>query len=361
MIDCFGVDVTEEELNRWDASGVSLWSANLPHLWADQPRLYFKPSDGFWAGSLPLDPTTLAGKRVMEIGSGLGRCAPEVAYYAAHYTGLDCSRMAVQTSRGRLREWPNVRFLHTVFDRTIVEASAGTWDVVFGTSFLIHQEPTRRQIILRKAAEWAKFEGLVVFDFWPGEPTENPSKLYGDWENFPTTPDVLRAEGDLAGLNLTKVVPLGPQRSYVIFQKRHHWCYTPAEVSSIPGASIGSTSMISRDAFLDTMGGLTIGEDCIIAPGAVLLTHDSSARIALPEHKLPLLKPVSLGDRVFVGRNAMVLPGVTVANDVVIGAGSVVAADVPTQTVVAGNPARKICSLAEYGERIRKDEETCET
>lgn len=56
----------------------------------------------------------------------------------------------------------------------------------------------------------------------------------------------------------------------------------------------------------------------------------------------PHTQPVVLGDRVWIGAGAIILPGVIVGDGAVVAAGSVVTADVPSQTVVAGNPARVI-------------------
>ena len=63
----------------------------------------------------------------------------------------------------------------------------------------------------------------------------------------------------------------------------------------------------------------------------------------------------------FIGAASIVLPGVTIGNDVVIGAGSVVTHDVPDGVVVVGNPARVVCSLEQYlrKERARIEESPC--
>jgi acetyltransferase-like isoleucine patch superfamily enzyme len=58
------------------------------------------------------------------------------------------------------------------------------------------------------------------------------------------------------------------------------------------------------------------------------------------------VRPITLGDNVWVGRNAMIFPGVTVGEGSVVSAGAVVTSDVPPNTVVAGNPARRIASVA---------------
>ena len=60
---------------------------------------------------------------------------------------------------------------------------------------------------------------------------------------------------------------------------------------------------------------------------------------------------VNIGDRVFIGAAAIILPGVKIGNDVIVGAGSVVTKDIPEGVVVAGNPAKVICTLSSYLEK----------
>ena len=55
--------------------------------------------------------------------------------------------------------------------------------------------------------------------------------------------------------------------------------------------------------------------------------------------------PVTIGDNVWIGGSCVILPGVKIGNNAVIGAGSVVTSDIPSGTVFAGNPARYICDI----------------
>ena len=63
---------------------------------------------------------------------------------------------------------------------------------------------------------------------------------------------------------------------------------------------------------------------------------------------------VVIGDWVYIGNNALVMPGVTIGDHVLVAAGSVVTKSVPANMVVAGNPARVICSLEEYKQKNLK-------
>lgn len=90
---------------------------------------------------------------------------------------------------------------------------------------------------------------------------------------------------------------------------------------------------------------VTIGDNFISAPGSIILSHDASLFFHIGKYRL---EKVTIGDNVFLGANSVVLPGVTIGNGAIIGAGAIVTKDVPDHTVVAGNPARIICTVEEY-------------
>ena len=95
---------------------------------------------------------------------------------------------------------------------------------------------------------------------------------------------------------------------------------------------------------------IEIGDDSVISLGVMVLAHDASTRRHLGYSRVA---PVRIGRRVFVGARSIVLPGVTIGDDAIVGAGSVVTQDVAPGTVVAGNPARAITSTERYLERHR--------
>ena len=90
---------------------------------------------------------------------------------------------------------------------------------------------------------------------------------------------------------------------------------------------------------------ITIGDRALLGPAVQLYaaTHplDAETRRLGLEYALP----ISIGDDVWLGGGAIVLPGVAIGDRAVVGAGSVVTSDVPADTVVAGNPARAVRSL----------------
>lgn len=109
---------------------------------------------------------------------------------------------------------------------------------------------------------------------------------------------------------------------------------------------IGEGTWIGAFTVIDGSGGLTIGEGCDIASGVHIYTHSSARRCVSGRRFAEVERaPVTIGDRVFIGANAVVLMGVTVGDECVIAAGAVVTTDVPPRTVVAGSPARPVASV----------------
>ncbi|OUL29899.1 acyltransferase [Nostoc sp. T09] len=115
------------------------------------------------------------------------------------------------------------------------------------------------------------------------------------------------------------------------------------ESQSDPKIYIGAHTYINRNTFLDAILSLTIGNHCAIGPGCYITDHDHGLDLTLPPLKQPMIaKPTRIGDRVWIGANVTILKGVTIGNDTVVGAGSVVTKDLPEKAIAAGVPARVI-------------------
>ncbi len=109
---------------------------------------------------------------------------------------------------------------------------------------------------------------------------------------------------------------------------------------------IGPNTHISHGTLLAAAGGIRIGSHCGISSEVVVYsrTYDRSGGVTLadaPTH----YAPVAIGDGVHIGAGVRILPGVTIGDHAVLGAGAVVTKDVPGATIVAGVPARKIGEL----------------
>jgi acetyltransferase-like isoleucine patch superfamily enzyme len=108
---------------------------------------------------------------------------------------------------------------------------------------------------------------------------------------------------------------------------------------------IGANTHIDVGSVLYGQGGLTIGEDCAIASGVIVYTqtnqHDANAEEKIINQGTRYA-PVAIGNDVWIGAGAKILPGVTIEDHAVVGAGSVVMKNVEAWKVVVGVPARVV-------------------
>ncbi|KAJ2359435.1 hypothetical protein GGF43_000054 [Coemansia sp. RSA 2618] len=102
--------------------------------------------------------------------------------------------------------------------------------------------------------------------------------------------------------------------------------------------------MNSMCVILDS-GRVDIGDDVMLGPAVQIYTPQHPLDPATRATKAVTAHPVKIGNDVWVGGGAIILPGVTIGNGVTVGAGSVVTKDVPDNVVVVGNPARIVKHL----------------
>jgi maltose O-acetyltransferase len=87
---------------------------------------------------------------------------------------------------------------------------------------------------------------------------------------------------------------------------------------------------------------ITIGDDVQIGPNVQLLTPTHPTAAGPRRDKWEAAKPIAIGDNVWLGGGVIVLPGVTIGANTVVGAGAVVVRDLPPDVVAVGNPARVV-------------------
>ena len=113
------------------------------------------------------------------------------------------------------------------------------------------------------------------------------------------------------------------------------------------GLRLGDECWIGNGVFIDPTFCylISIGNECTITSNVHILAHDASTKKILGYTKIG---QVFIGNKVFIGANAIVLPGVTIGDNAIIAAGAVVTSDIPQNEVWGGNPAKKICDLDTY-------------
>jgi maltose O-acetyltransferase len=104
--------------------------------------------------------------------------------------------------------------------------------------------------------------------------------------------------------------------------------------------SLGTGAFLNFNCVILDVVAVTIGDGAQIGPAVQIYTADHPRDPALRAEGLEFGRPVHIGRNAWIGGGAIILPGVTVGDDSIVGAGSVVTHDVPPGMTVAGNPAR---------------------
>jgi maltose O-acetyltransferase len=113
--------------------------------------------------------------------------------------------------------------------------------------------------------------------------------------------------------------------------------------------SIGPGTFVNFGAVLLDVARITVGADVQVGPNVQLLTPTHPIDAAQRRAKWEAAEPITVRDNVWLGGGAIVLPGVTIGENTVVGAGSVVTRDLPADVVAAGNPARIVRDLPPSG------------
>jgi acetyltransferase-like isoleucine patch superfamily enzyme len=110
------------------------------------------------------------------------------------------------------------------------------------------------------------------------------------------------------------------------------------------GAIVMGNNIYVASATISSTLRIELGNDVVVSPQTLIVDHDGYGL----DNKIALEKPVRIGNHVFIGVRATILKGVTVGDNSVIGAGAVVTKDVEPNTIVGGNPAKKIRNTRGY-------------
>ncbi len=113
--------------------------------------------------------------------------------------------------------------------------------------------------------------------------------------------------------------------------------------------TLGAHTYINMNCSFIDDGSITVGEGTMFGPGVVIATVGHPIKPGMRRYMYT--DPVVIGKNCWIGANVTICPGVTVGENVVIGAGSVVTRDIPANVVAVGNPCKVLRKIGERDER----------
>jgi acetyltransferase-like isoleucine patch superfamily enzyme len=124
-----------------------------------------------------------------------------------------------------------------------------------------------------------------------------------------------------------------------------------ARYTRTPVVEVGSNTGLGHNCSFRVGKSITIGRHCRIASGVIMFDipghpMDAAARMAGEPAPDEDVRPIRIGDNVWIGQNCIIFPGVSIGDNSVVAMGSCVMTNVPPDTAVGGNPARAMKSLA---------------
>jgi UDP-3-O-[3-hydroxymyristoyl] glucosamine N-acyltransferase len=130
--------------------------------------------------------------------------------------------------------------------------------------------------------------------------------------------------------------------------------FSPETRAKRAGVIMGKENFIAGDFWSSEPYLITIGNHCQITRDVKFFTHGGGGAIRRQYPNFDCFGKITIGDYVYIGNNAMIMPGVSVGNNVIIGAGSVVTKSVPSNVVIGGNPAKILCKIEDYIQKNMK-------
>lgn len=136
---------------------------------------------------------------------------------------------------------------------------------------------------------------------------------------------------------------------------------SPEKYARRIGVKIGTGGLISTKKFSSEPYLITIGNYVRVAPGTSFYTHGGvwSLRKKYNDAKIDNFGKIKIGDYSYIGEQCMIMPGVVIGENCIIGGGSVVTKSVPDGVMVAGNPARFIGYTEDFYNRLKQKTTMC--
>lgn len=144
------------------------------------------------------------------------------------------------------------------------------------------------------------------------------------------------------------------RRVYEKIKRLYLSCFSLEKQAKLVGVNIGKNNFIDSRFWSSEPYLIKIGSNCQITKGVYIYTHGGGNVVRHINPKFDCFGKVEIGNYVYIGNNSLIMPGVTIGNNVLIAAGSVVTKSIPDNLVIAGNPAKVICSIDDYYKRNEK-------
>jgi acetyltransferase-like isoleucine patch superfamily enzyme len=135
--------------------------------------------------------------------------------------------------------------------------------------------------------------------------------------------------------------------------------YSPEEACRKNGMIIGKNCSIGTWSIYPESYLIELGNHVQITSGVHIFTHGGGWILRQQIPNFDSFGKVKIGDNVYIGNNAMIMPGIIVGSNVVIAAGSVVTKNVPDNCVVAGNPAKVVRDIQSYIDKYKQYDINC--
>lgn len=173
-------------------------------------------------------------------------------------------------------------------------------------------------------ADGLPLEGTEMINFMRQQSAQTRRVLMDLNTNYHTDEEIVRLFCEITGTEVDPSFRMFPP-FYTDFGKNIH---------------LGKNVFINSACQFQDQGGIFIGDGCLIGPGTMMATLNHGFE---PEHRQNMTHaPIVLGKGVWTGAHVTILPGVTIGDNAIIAAGAVVAKDVPANTIVGGVPAKVI-------------------
>lgn len=144
---------------------------------------------------------------------------------------------------------------------------------------------------------------------------------------------------------------------FSIMKSIYYKIISPNKFAEIRGVKMGENCLLLTKNFGSEPYLITLGNNVATSGNVTFVTHDGSMSVVRHLHPdlkdADLIKPINVGNNVFIGLNTIILPGSIIEDNIIIGAGSIVRGKINKNSVYAGTPARYICSIDEYVSKNR--------